>query len=445
MNKVLVLGAGMVARPLVRYLLDQPGFQVTVASRTICKADALVGGHPHGSTATLMADNTARLEALVAAHDLTVSLLPAPLHPVVAGLCIKRRKHMVTTSYVSPKMRELDRNARFAGVMVLNEIGVDPGIDHMSAMRIIDDARHRDGKVVRFKSYCGGLPAPESNDNPWGYKFSWSPRAVCTAGKNPARYRVDGQTVDIPGPELFADGRHGMEVEGVGYLEAYPNRDSTGYIDLYGLEGIKTMFRGTFRYPGWCETLKKVVALGLLDESPTTYPKGTTFAQFLHGFLRRPSPGGLRRQIAAQLELPESSAVLDRFEWLGLFSEEEIHPTQTQTTPLDVLASRMLKKMSYREGERDMIVLCHDFLISYVGAADEHVTSTMIDFGQTDGDSSMSRTVSLPAAVAAKLILTRAVMLPGVHIPVVPEIYRPVLDELASMDIRCIERTETVP
>ncbi|MGD2108721.1 MAG: saccharopine dehydrogenase C-terminal domain-containing protein [Phycisphaerae bacterium] len=440
MKKVLVLGAGLVTRPLVRYLLDQPDLHVTVASRTVSKADALVDGHPHGTTMTLLADDTDKLEKLISEHDLSVSLLPAPLHPVVAELCIKHRKHMVTTSYVSPQMKALDRRAKDAGVMILNEIGVDPGIDHMSAMRIIDDVRNRGGKVVSFKSYCGGLPAPDNNDNPFGYKFSWSPRAVCTAGKNPGRFLEDGKQVDVPGPELFAC-NHRMQVDGVGELEAYPNRDSLGYIEVYGLQGIATMFRGTFRYVGWCETLKAIVDLGLLEETPTTYPKGTTYAKFTAGFLKARPTGDLRKDLAAQLNLDPASPVLDRLDWLGLFADDEIAITDNQTTPLDVLSERMLEKMPYKPGEKDMIVLCHYFIADFPGASSERITSTMIDYGIPNGDSSMARTVSLPAAIGANLILQGKVMLPGVHIPVIPEIYNPVLDELATLDIKCVEKT----
>lgn len=441
MKKALVLGAGLVTRPLVRYLLDQPDFQVTVASRTVSKAEALVAGHPKGTTMALLADETDKLAKLVAEHDLAISLLPAPLHPVVADLCIKHRKHMVTTSYVSPAMQKLDGPARQAQVMVLNEIGVDPGIDHMSAMRIIDDVRNRGGKVVSFKSYCGGLPAPEDNDNPYGYKFSWSPRAVCTAGKNPGRFRENGKQVDIPGPELFTC-VHPMRVEGIGDLEAYPNRDSLGYIDLYGLEGIETMFRGTFRYPGWCETLEKIVDLGLLDETSVTYPAGTTYAQFTARFLESRPTGELREDVAARVGLDAGSAVLDRLEWLGLFSDDPITITEKETTPLDVLGARMLEKMPYKPGERDMIILCHYFVAKFPSGKDERITSTMIDYGQPDGDSSMARTVSLPAAIGAKLILTGKIMKPGVHIPVTPDIYNPVLDELAVLGIKCVEKTE---
>lgn len=441
MKKVLVLGAGLVCRPLVRYLLDQPDFSVTVASRTVSKAEALVAGHPKGTALQLLANETAKLEKLVGSHDLAISLLPAPLHPVVAEMCVAHRKHMVTTSYVSPKMRTLDEAARAAGIILLNEIGVDPGIDHMSAMRIIHDVQKRGGKVVSFKSYCGGLPAPEANDNPWGYKFSWSPRGVCTAGKNAARYRENGKLVDIPGPELFTQ-HHPVPVEGVGELEGYPNRDSLIYIDVYGLDGIETMFRGTLRYPGWCACLKKVVDLGLLDETPVTYPHGMTFAQWIAGFIKARSTDRLREHVARYLNLDDKSNVLDRFEWLGLLSNDALPITGQQTTALDILAARLDAKMPYKKGERDMLVLVHKFIARFPGKPDERISSTMIDFGQPDGDSSMARTVSLPAAVATKLILTGKIHDIGVHVPVKPEIYNPVLDELATMAIRCVERTE---
>ncbi len=441
MKKVLVLGAGLVSRPLVRYLLDQSGFQVTVASRTVNKAEALIAGHQHGASTDLLAEDTAKMERLIREHDLAVSLLPAPLHPVVAEFCIKHRKQMVTTSYVSPKMKELDGPARQAGVMILNEIGVDPGIDHMSAMRIIDEVRARGGKIVSFRSHCGGLPAPEANDNPFGYKFSWSPRGVCTAGKNSALYLENGKEVRIPGPELFTACRP-MQVEGVGELEGYPNRDSLSYIETYGLSGIETMFRGTLRYPGWCETLKKIVDLGLLDETPVTYPAWTTYSGYTAGFLKGPRQGTLRQDVARELKLDPSSRILDRLEWLGLFSEEPLPITGKPTTPLDVLATRMTEKMSYKPGERDMIVLVHHFIARYPSGQEEEITSTLIDYGIPHGDTSMARTVSLPAAVGVKLILTGEIHRPGVHVPVIKEIYNPVLDELAEMRIRCVDRTK---
>ena len=412
-----------------------------MASRTVSKAEALIAGHPDGAALPLLVDDAAKLEQLVGEHDLAISLLPAPLHPVVARMCVRHGKHMVTTSYVSPKMQALDESAKESGVICLNEIGVDPGIDHMSAMRIIHDVERRDGKLLSFKSYCGGLPAPEANDNPWGYKFSWTPRGVCTAGKNSGRFLEEGRTVDVPGPELFTC-THTLPVEGIGELEAYPNRDSLGYIDIYGLRGIDTMFRGTLRYPGWCICLKKVVDLGLLDEEPVTYPAGMTFARWMADVIGASSPAGLREQVAAKIGLDPSHDVLHRLEWLGLFSDDPLPIVDQQTTRLDILAARMDRMMPYGPSERDMIVLVHRFVARFPGGDEERISSTLIDFGRPDGDSSMARTVSLPAAVGAKLILTGAIDETGVHIPVKPKIYNPVLDELETMGIRCEERTE---
>lgn len=442
MKKVLVLGAGLVSRPLVRYLLER-GFEVTVATRTVEKAKVLIEGYAHGKAVPVAATDSAALEPLVRAHDLSVSLLPAPLHPVVAELCIKHGKHMVTTSYVSPAMRAMDGRAKAAGVVLLNEIGVDPGIDHMSAMRIIHDVKRRGGKVTSFKSYCGGLPAPEANTNPFGYKFSWSPRSVCTAGKNAARYREKGKEVQIPGPDLFAC-RHDVAVPGFGKLVGYPNRDSLIYEELYGLVGIPTMFRGTLRYPGWCETLKAIVDLGLLDESPVTYPAGMTYAEWMEGFVKSGSNGDVKAQVAAQLKLAAGDPIIERLSWLGLFSADKITPAGEPTTALDVLAKRMEKMMPYAPGERDMIVLIHEFEAELPGGKREAISSTLLDYGIPNGDSSMARTVSLPAAVGVRLILEGKLTSPGVHIPVIPEIYEPVLNELAEMNIRCEEKTRAL-
>ena len=441
MKKVLVLGAGMVARPLVQYLLDQPGYQLTVADLVIAKAQDVIAGRQNGQAVALIAGDNDTLEKLIADHDLSVSLLPAPLHPLVAELCIKHRKHMVTASYVSPKMKELDQAAKYAEVMILNEIGVDPGIDHMSAMRVIDDVKARGGKVTCFKSYCGGLPSPEDNDNPFGYKFSWSPRAVFAAGKNSALYRLDGREVRIPASELFAD-HHTLPVENIGELEAYPNRDSLSYIDTYGLSGIETMFRGTLRYPGWCETLKAFVDLGMLEERRLSFPGDMTFAQFFAKAVGLDSDEDLRERIAEKLSIEEASPILCRFDWLGLFSNDLIPLAGQDSTAMDVLCAVMEKKMVYHPGERDMICLVHRFRAEFPDGSAEKISSTLIDFGIPNGDSSMARTVGLPAAIGAKMILNGEVFIPGVQIPVIKDIYEPVLNALAQMDIRCTEITQ---
>ncbi len=438
MKSVLVLGAGLVAGPPIRYLLDRANVAVTVANRHPEQGKAQIGGRPNGKAVECDATDTARVSKLVAEHDLTISLLPAPQHPAVAKLCLQHGKHMVTTSYVSPAMAELNEPATKAGLMFLNEIGVDPGIDHMSAMRIIHGVARRGGKIVSFRSYCGGLPAPDANTNPWGYKFSWSPRGVLTAAKNGARYLKDGTEVNIPSADLFTD-MHTVKLEGLGEFEAYPNRDSLKYTGIYGLEDVRTMYRGTFRNKGWCATWKKIVDLGLLDETPRPWPAGTTYAQFMQSFLQAPATGNLRADLARQLNLDPKSHVLDWWDWLGLLGNDPL--PMREASPLDVMCARLHQKCTYAPGERDMIAMHHEFIAEYPGKPAERITSTLIDYGIPGGDSSMSRTVGLPAAIATKLILEGHMEGEGVHVPVRPYIYEPVLNELEELGIRFTERT----
>jgi saccharopine dehydrogenase (NADP+, L-glutamate forming)/spermidine synthase len=427
-----------VSKPLVQYLLDQPDFHVTVASRTVSKAEKLVGDHPRGKALPLNVKDTDTLRDLISDADLAISLVPYAHHVTVANLCIELKKQMVTTSYVSAAMKELDRKAKDAGVLILNEIGLDPGIDHMSAMRIIHDVQNKSGKIASFYSYCGGLPAPEANTNPWGYKFSWSPRGVVLAGKNPGRYLKDKKEVKIASEDLFAH-FWPMNIEGVPPLEAYPNRDSIPYLEIYGIADADSMYRGTFRYPGWCQTLKKVVDLGILDETEQEV-KGLSYADLLWKLMKKNKGENLKKDLVNYLKIDEDSEPIKRFEWLGLLGDDMI-PAE-RSSPLDVFADRLLEKLKYEEGERDMIVLHHDFRAEYPGGKKEQITSTLIDYGIPHGDSSMSRTVGLPAAIVAALILNGKIKETGVHIPVNPTIYEPVLDELEKLGIVCKEKNQ---
>lgn len=440
MKKVLVLGAGMVARPLVRYLLDLPGVAVTVATRTTAKAEAMIDGHGDGTALALDATDTNAMAELIAGHDLSVSLLPPPLHPVVAGLCVENGKHMVTTSYASPAMRALDAPARDAGLIIVNEVGVDPGLDHMSAMRVIDRVKAGGGEILGFKSYCGGLPAPDANDNPFGYKFSWSPRGVFTAARNDGCYLEDGKVVSVPARDLFVD-FDTLAVTGLGDLEAHPNRDSREYIDIYGLAGIGTMYRGTLRYPGWCDTLKAIVDLDMLDLDEVTYPDGSTYGEFIAGQLPAAARAEPRRGVAEHLGLSPNSPVLDNLDWLGLFGDDVLPDAGQTTTRLDIVAARMGELMPYRPGERDMLVLVHEFTIIDANGGRERITATMVDYGEPGGDSSMARTVGLPAAIAVKMVLNGEFASPGLHIPVTPDLYDPILDELSALGIGFDERS----
>lgn len=439
-KKVLILGAGLVSRPMVRYLLKLPGIEVIVATRTVSKAEDLISGHPKGKAVALLVEDESKLHRLIAEVDVVISFLPYIHHPTVARHCLALKRHLVTTSYVSDAMRAFSEPAAKAGVLFLNEIGLDPGIDHISAMKIIDRVRTRGGKVVSFISSCGGLPAPEANDNPFGYKFSWSPRGVLMAGRNDARFLKDGKEVCIPHHQLFSSSWKTV-VEGLGEFETYPNRNSLPYIELYRLQGIRTMIRATLRNMGWCETMAAIARLGLIDDAPIrSNLEQVTYAQWLRWVL--PGGGDLREDVAKRLGLNIDSPVMKRLEWLGLFTDEPIRLERGSN--LDILAKAMQERMSYKPGERDMIVLQHRFEVQYPERVKENIESTLIDYGQPNGDSAMARTVSLPAAIAARLIIEGKINLTGVQIPVVPEIYQPVLAELETLGVKFQERVREI-
>ena len=438
MKKILILGAGLVAKPLVRYLLDQPDFEVEVASRTVSKAVKLIDNHHQGKASELNLKNEEGLKDKISKADLVISMVPYTFHPIVAKYCIDYKKAMVTTSYVSEVMKNLDAEAKKAGILILNEVGLDPGIDHMEAMRIIHEVEEKGGEILSFTSYCGGLPAPEANTNPFGYKFSWSPTGVLLAGKNSAQYLKDGQQIFIPSQDLF-DNFLTINIEGLGEFEGYPNRNSLPYIELYGIKSTKTILRGTLRNKGWCSTIKKIADLGLLEEEEKDWT-GLTYKDFLKKLMNNPAEEDIKKALSTHLNIEESSDIIQRFEWLGLLSDEPL-PSE-KGSPLNILGAKMLEKLKYEEGERDMIMLQHQFIASYPGDKKEKITSTLIDFGIRHGDTSMARTVGLPTAISTKLILEGKIEKTGVHIPITPEIYIPILQELKELDIAFKEKKE---
>lgn len=429
MNKVLVLGAGMVSRPLVRYLLDLPDYEVTMASRTVSKAEAIIQNHPNGKPLALDISDDEALEQLVTECDVAVSLLPYVFHVKVAKLCIKHKKHLVTTSYVSEQMAGLDEEAKAAGVLLLNESGLDPGIDHMSAMKVIHAVEEKGGRVISFRSTTGALPSHEANTNPFGYKFSWAPRGVLLASKNASKWLVDGDIVSYPGELLFEN--YSIEdVPGVGSFENYPNRNSVPYKEIYGLKDAKTVYRGTFRMTGWCETMRRVVALNWLSEEPMSECK--TFADVTARLIGAKNDENLIEATAKFLGIDVFSTVMKRLEWLGLFSSRLL--PEGKDCPLDWLNVLTLEKMSLGSDERDMIVMHHQFVAEY-DSGKEFLTSTLVDYGIPKGDSAVARTVALPAAIAVKMIFEGKITVTGNHIPVLPGIYNPILDELEQMGI----------
>ncbi|MGA1822337.1 MAG: saccharopine dehydrogenase C-terminal domain-containing protein [Thermoplasmatota archaeon] len=425
MGSALVLGAGLVSRPLVGYLLDS-GHEVTVASRTVEKAERVVGGHERGRSVRFDIAGDPGLEPLIDDHDITVSLLPYSHHVKVAKACIKMGKPMVTTSYVSDSMRSLDEEAKRAGVVILNEMGLDPGIDHMEAQRVIDEIKEKGGVVDGFISYCGGLPAPEANTNPWGYKFSWSPKGVVLASRNSARFKRDGNIVEIPGKDLFANYEM-IDIEGLGRFEGYPNRDSVPYADIYGIGETRTILRGTLRNMGWCDTWKGLHDTGILDD---VKPSGGTYLEMMSHLV--PGSGDMKERLSRSISTRDNDTAMSNFEWLGLLSDREL---LDRKSTVDALSSLLEEKLQYSDGERDMIVLQHTFHASMPDGP-EVTKCTMIDYGIPGGDSAMSRTVGLPAAIGMDMILSGELDgLTGVHIPTHPMIYQPALEKLRGLGI----------
>ncbi|MCK4717381.1 MAG: saccharopine dehydrogenase NADP-binding domain-containing protein [Thermoplasmata archaeon] len=435
MKKVVVFGAGLVAAPLVEYLLNQTDLQVTVATRTVSKAEKMVGNAPNGKAMAFTIDQEEKLDQLISENDLAISLLPYTHHVKIAKKCIEKGRSMVTTSYVSAEMKALDEEAKKAGVLLLNESGLDPGIDHMSAMRIIHDVQKKGGRIANFTSFCGGLPAPEANSNPFGYKFSWSPKGVLLAGTNNAQYKMDGKEITVPAKDLFISTKM-MHVEGMGDFEGYPNRDSVPYKDIYGISDTDTILRGTFRYPGWCPTLKAFSDLGLLSKDPAPSLAGKAYKDLMLHI----AGGGddAKTAVASKLGMAPDALPLNNMGWLGLFSDTPL--PEGVDAPIDMICHIMEEKMGYAKDERDMIVLQHNFIAEYPEKK-EHIVSTLIAYGIPGGYSAMARTVGLPAAIAAKMILRGEIKETGVHIPIEPGIYNPILDELEKESIGFDEST----
>ena len=433
MKKVLILGAGLVAKPIVEYLLDK-GFGLMIASPMKERADQMINGNPNGSSIDWSTDDHTTLERLVSEYDITVSLLPYIYHADIARVCLIHGKSLVTTSYVQKEIQELNEAAKNRGIIFLNEIGLDPGIDHMSAMKIIDHIHNKSGKVLGFYSLCGALPAPEAANNPMKYKFSWSPKGVILASRNSAQYLKNGKQVHINPADLFKD-RFSYNFPGIGELEVYPNRDSISYIDIYGIPETKTMYRGTFRYRGWCEALDGMKALNMLDDSINDY-NGMTYSGFLSESAKTVGPD-LKKKIAGKLSLSEESPVISSLMYLGFFENEKL--PYVETSPFEITSDRMIEKMSLLPEERDMIILQHVFLAEYADGKREVIKSSMLDFGTPSTNTSIARTVALPAAIAVKMILENKIDVTGVQRPTIPQIYNPLLDELRTLGIEMKE------
>lgn len=447
MKSVLVLGAGQSTPFLIEYLLNHAesgGWFVTVGDRDLDTARHRVGQHPRGNAVQVDATDVAMLAALIKQADVVVNLLAPGFQHEVALLCVEHGKHMVSASYQDRRVRDLQRDAQRCGVLILCEIGLDPGIDHMAAMSVIRRVRAQGGRITGFVSYGSGVPAPDSLSNPLKYAVTWNPRNVVMAAESGAQYLIDGKVKIVPPWDVFQRSWV-VNVQGVGTMEAYPNRDSLGYQALYGLEDVATMIRGTLRYPGWSETFLQIVRLGLPNET-LRVPRlaQRSYRELVEMCLPRGSAGAnIEQRAAGHLRISPTGAIMNNLRWLGLFSDETTGVDGE--TMADAMIDLFSRKLRLGPTERDMVVLVHEVDAVYdQGAKCEVVVSTMIEYGQPGGHTAMSKSVGLPAAIAARLLLGDELPLTGSHIPTHPAIYEPVLDELRSAGITLSETTRPI-
>lgn len=377
-------------------------------------------------------NDDAALDAEMEKTDLAISLIPYTFHATVIKSAIRKKKDVVTTSYVSPAMMELDAQAKEAGITVLNEIGLDPGTDHLYAVKTIEEVHKAGGKITSFKSFCGGLPAPEASDNPLGYKFSWSSRGVLLALRNTAKFYEDGKEVTYSGPELMASAKPYFIYPGFAFV-AYGNRDSTPFRERYNIPEAQTLVRGTLRYQGFPEFIKVLVDIGFLSEdkqdflaSPIPWAEATSKILGASG----KSEQDLQWAISSKTKFTdneEKDRIISGLKWIGIFSDKPITP---RGTPLDTLCATLEEKCQYEKGERDMVMLQHKFGIEWADGKTETRTSTLCDYGDPNGYSSMAKLVGVPCAVACLMVMDGRIKKPGVQAPVTWEIAEPLLVEL---------------
>ncbi len=441
MNRILVLGAGRSASSLITYLLDnaeEHDWHVTVADYALQLAEEKTKGSARAEAKAFNINEERECEALVAEADVVLSMLPASFHPKVAEACLKQEKHLITASYVSPDMRAMDAAAKEKGLLFLNECGLDPGIDHMSAMKVIDYIRKDKGLELRaFESFTGGLLAPDpKDDNPWQYGFTWNPRNVVLAGQGTVKFIQEGRYKFIPYHKLFKR-KEMIHIPGHGYFEGYANRDSLQYLDVYDLHGIKTLFRGTLRRTGYCDAWDVFVQLGATDDSyQMEGVEGMTHRQFINSFLSYNPQDSVELKLAHYLGLELDGPVMHKLKWLDLFEEVEVG--LLKGTPAQILEHILKKKWTIRPDQKDQIVMWH--LFDYVENGQvKRIRSAMVADGENSKDTAMAKTVGYPLGIATKLLLTGKLSARGVQVPIIPELYNPILDELETLGFDFIE------
>lgn len=442
MKNILVIGAGRTSSSLIKYLLNKSvdnDWMITVADQSLEAAEQKVKNHPKAKAIQFNVTNEEERSVQIAKTDIVVSLLPETHHTHLIKDCIKHRAHLVTASYTSTEMASYDQQVQDVGLIFLNEMGLDPGIDHMDTMRLISKVKNKGGNLISLRSFGGGLIAPESDDNPWGYKITWNPLNVVIAGMASARYVQDGKLRIVPYNRLFLD-THIVDVPNVGKFEAYPNRDSIKYRRIYNVPRIPNVFRGSLRKIGFCKAWNALVQIGLTDNRymvPDSHK--LTYNKWLSFYFHKKNGDETKQALFDFLKESNGSEIIDKIEWLGLLSEEKIK--LMDATPSAILLDLLKKKWKFNENDRDMVILQTE--VEYeIESRVEKIVSSFVVRGKPGFNTAMASTVGLPLGIAVNMILSKKVNEKGVIIPIYPDIYKPVLKELSELGIKPVEIVE---
>jgi len=441
MQKILIIGAGQSCTSLIKYLLQNSAsehWQITVAEKNTTLAGQKIQGYGNASVSHFDIFEEDILTQTVERHDIIISMLPASLHVHVAKKCASLGRHFLTASYLKDDIKAFDEQFKKAGKTVIMEMGLDPGIDHMSAMKILDVLKENDYELTGFETFTGGLVAEESvGDNPWKYKFTWNPGNVVSAGRGTCKFIQEGRYKYIPYHRLFKRTEM-IFIPGYGYFEGYANRDSLAYLDIYNLRGVQTIYRGTLRRPGYCSSWDVFVQLGATDDSyEMENVSEMTHRQFINSFLPYNPNDSVELKLAHYLNLSIESDTMYRMRWLEIFGNQLVG--LERGTPAQILEHILKKKWTLREEDKDMIVMWHKFNF-LDGSKPRQIESSMVALGDDHLNTAMSKTVGLPLAIATKLILRDKIQLKGIHVPIKKEIYGPVLEELAALGFDFNER-----
>jgi len=442
MRHILIIGAGRSATSLIQYLLDKSEKEnlfITIGDLSEENAQKFTQGHPNAKGIRFDVFNEAQRNEIIPQNDLIISMLPAHLHMEAAKDCLKHGKHMVTASYVSKEMQAIDEAVKEKGLVFMNEIGVDPGIDHMSAMKVIDHIRDQGGKMLLFESFTGGLIAPESDDNLWHYKFTWNPRNVVLAGQGgAAEFIQEGTYKYIPYHRLFRRTEF-LDIEDHGRFEAYANRNSLKYRSIYGLDDILTLYRGTMRHVGFSKAWNMFVQLGMTDDGYTIPDsENLSYRAFVNLFLPYSPTDSVELKMRHNLKIDQDDIMWGKLEELDIFNPNKFIGIK-DATPAQALQKILMDKWTLKPEDKDMIVMYHKFGYE-VNGEKKQIDSSMVHIGEDQTYTAMAKTVGLPVAIAALKILNKEITTPGVQIPITREVYNPILEELASFGISFNEK-----